>query len=251
MTTSNPEPAQAGENTDQTAATHKGLAGRFLDVLGLGSWQGLITAVLLALALREFLFAAYKIPSGSMIPTLEIGDQLIVNKITYGLKLPLAQHKLWNGALPEHGDIMVFRFPQDPSIDFIKRVIGVPGDAIRIDGRSIWVNDVALKREPLEDLVYQQDDGSYRTATRFRETHGDHSYEILFEQNFFPSDHTEFTVPEGSYFMMGDNRDRSNDSRRWGFVPQDYFVGSPLVMHFSWDSLNWKIRFGRMFRTVE
>lgn len=251
MTTNNQQPADTQPVGNAVPETRTSPTSRLLDWLGLGSWQGLITAVLLALALREFLFAAYKIPSGSMIPTLEIGDQLIVNKISYGLKLPLAEHKLWHGTVPDHGDIMVFRFPQDPSIDFIKRVIGVPGDRIRIDGRSVWVNDVALPREPLEDLVYQQDDGSYRTATRYRETHGGHSYEVLFDQNFFPSDHTEFTVPDEQYFMMGDNRDRSNDSRRWGFVPLDNFVGSPMILHFSWDSLNWNVRFGRMFRTVD
>ncbi len=216
-----------------------------------GGWNSIFVAIVLALVFRTFLFAAYKIPSGSMIPTLLIGDQLIVNKVSYGIRIPFADTKVVNGKSPARGDIMVFRYPQDPSIDFIKRVIGVPGDVVRIQGHDVWVNGNKLHKEEADPFTYKMDATHSRSAVRYYESHGGRRYQVLYDPLFGPTDEVEYQVPEGMYFMMGDNRDRSNDSRGWGYVPAENFIGSPVVLHFSWDSIESGIRFDRMMHSIE
>jgi signal peptidase I len=182
-------------------------------------------ALLLAIVIRTFFIQAYKIPSGSMEPTLLVGDHILVNKMIYGLRMPdsifgvqipgLPYGKYLFNLEPVHrGDVVVFVFPPDPTKDFIKRVIGVAGDTIQVKNGAVWLNG-----QPMADPH-----GHYEVAP------GDRS-EISPRDNFGP-----VTVPPGKLFMMGDNRDRSYDSRFWGFVDDDQVEGRAMIIYWSWDS---------------
>jgi signal peptidase I len=174
-------------------------------------------AILLALFIRAFVVQAFKIPSGSMEPTLLIGDHILVNKFIYGIKVPLINKTLIPITNPERGDIIVFIYPQDRKKDFIKRVIGLPGDKIRIVNTTIFI----------DGRPYPDPYGVYRGNTREN-------------RNFGP-----FVVPEDSLFVMGDNRDYSYDSRYWGFVPMESVKGKAMIIYWSWP--HWK-RFGHLIR---
>ena len=182
-------------------------------------------ALLLAIIIRTFFIQAYKIPSGSMEPTLLVGDHILVNKIIYGLRMPDSLFGVQIPGLPygkylfrlepvHRGDVVVFVFPPDPTKDFIKRVIGVAGDTIQVKNGAVWLNG-----QPMTDPH-----GHYEVAP------GDRS-EISPRDNFGP-----VTVPPGKLFMMGDNRDRSYDSRFWGFVDDDQVEGRAMIIYWSWDS---------------
>lgn len=214
-----------------------------------GNWlQSILVALALALAIRHFIVQAYKIPSGSMIPSLLIGDQLIASKLTYGIRLPGFSQKLVKFAVPERGEIVVFRFPEDPSKDFIKRVMAVPGDRIRIDDGMIYVNDQPLPRQEIGRFDYITEGGSVTVARRYRETNGDYSYDVLYSTGDFHAfwDMEEIQLGPEQLFVMGDNRDHSNDSRFWGPVDLDLLEGQPLFIHFSWDHINGGIRWHRI-----
>jgi signal peptidase I len=174
-------------------------------------------AVLLALFIRAFVVQAFKIPSGSMKPTLHVGDHILVNKFIYGIKAPFINKTIMPISQPKRGDIIVFIYPLDRTKDFIKRVIGLPGDKIRIVNNRIYING-----ESYEDLygVYGHDDKE--------------------NQNLGP-----FIVPDDSLFVMGDNRDESYDSRYWGFVPMESVKGKAMIIYWSWP--HWK-RFGHIVR---
>lgn len=176
-------------------------------------------------ALRSFLVEPFTIPSGSMLPTLQVGDYILVNKFSYGLRLPVLGTEVIPVSRPERGDIMVFKYPEQPRINFIKRVVGVPGDAVRVSDGRVWVNGVQLPREQ----VALPEGESWELY--FRETSGDVSHMIRHEagrESLSPE--REWKVPEGSYFMLGDNRDNSRDSRFWGFVPDRYIVGKAFFV---------------------
>jgi signal peptidase I len=169
-------------------------------------------AVLLALFIRTFVVQAFKIPSGSMEPTLLIGDHIFVNKFIYGIKIPFLRKTLIPIKNPSRGDIIVFIYPKDESKDFIKRLIGLPGEKIEIKGREIFIN-----------------------GKRFDDPYGD--YEDSLEDRNNPRKTCLFcttTVPQGHYFVMGDNRDNSEDSRYWGFVPADSIKGKAFIVYWSW-----------------
>jgi signal peptidase I len=190
--------------------------------------KAIATALLLALFIRAYFVQAFKIPSGSMIPTLLIGDHILVNKFIYGTVLPFSDTRLLVIRKPEKDDIMVFRYPEDRSRDFIKRVIAVEGDVIESRDKVIFVNG----KKAAEPFV-QHTDQSLRPAG------------VEPRDNFGP-----VVVPKGKYFMMGDNRDQSYDSRYWGFVDMKDIRGKALVIYWSWDSKdNWP-RFGRIGRLV-
>lgn len=175
--------------------------------------EAIIIAVLLAVFIRTFIVQAFKIPSGSMIPTLQIGDHLLVNKFSYGLKVPFSGKVLipWNE--PSHGDVVVFRFPKDKSMDYIKRVIGVPGDVVAIKSKKVYINN-----EPVPDLqAYFASDQIISKSQKPRDYYG------------------PVTVPDGKIFVMGDNRDNSYDSRFWGFVDQKDIRGKAFIIYWSWD----------------
>jgi signal peptidase I len=187
--------------------------------------------LLVVLLLRSFLVEPFQIPSGSMRPTLEVGDFILVNKFTYGLRLPVINTEIVDFGEPERGDVMVFRFPQDPSINFIKRVIGLPGDHIRYEGKQLYVNGEPVPKELI--------DANPETApgeAEFREFFDGEAHTIYNSPHDPGPYMREVVVPEGHYFMMGDNRDHSNDSRYWGFVPKENIVGQAFAVWMHWES---------------
>ncbi|MCL6270190.1 signal peptidase I [Sansalvadorimonas sp. 2012CJ34-2] len=201
--------------------------------------KSIFPVLLIVLVLRSFLFEPFQIPSGSMLPTLEIGDFILVNKYTYGLRLPVVGTKVVSINDPQPGDVMVFKEPSNPNINFIKRVIGVPGDTIRYVNKTLYVNG---KKIPESFVGERLDDFDPRVGMRpvyriYDETINGVTHEIR-KDMMIPNRRAEgeWIVPEGHYFMMGDNRDRSNDSRFWGFVPDKYVVGKAVYIWMHWPS---------------
>ncbi|WP_370300108.1 signal peptidase I [Abyssibacter sp.] len=191
--------------------------------------------ILIVLVLRSFIAEPFRIPSGSMIPTLHIGDFILVNKFSYGLRLPVFHTEVIPLGLPERGDVVVFRYPEDPSKDFIKRIVGLPGDVIEYRGKVLSVNGEAVEIEPVG--LYQSADPRHRYATEYQETLNGVEHGILVNPRA-PAKDFRYTVPDGHYFAMGDNRDGSDDSRRWGPVPERNLVGKAMLIWMSWDGEN-------------
>lgn len=177
------------------------------------------------LVLRSFLFEPFKIPSGSMIPTLDVGDYILVNKYAYGLRLPVLGTEIVPIGLPQRGDILVFRYPENPRINYIKRVIGVPGDIIRYENKQLYVNG---EKVPVE-LVAQIPPGIPQIRI-YTEQLGDAEYRIQHELRRPPDGSGTWLVGEGQYFTLGDNRDNSRDSRYWNFVPENHIVGKAVAV---------------------
>lgn len=183
----------------------------------------------IVLILRSFLYEPFQIPSGSMLPTLQIGDFILVNKYHYGLRLPVVGTKVLSINDPKRGDVMVFKFPENHKINYIKRVIGVPGDRIRYQNKQLYINGELMSQE----LLAQLPPGSPRVQL-LREQLGEVNHSIY--KNMAPGfEVDEWVVPPGHYFMMGDNRDNSNDSRYWGFVPDQLVVGRAVLVWMHWD----------------
>jgi len=191
--------------------------------------ESILWAVLLALVIRYCFVQAYKIPSGSMEDSLLIGDHLLANKLIYGIKLPFTDTRILKIRNPERGDVVVFAYPEDRSKDFIKRVIGVPGDEIAVRNKQVFVNGVPYcnPHEVHKEAQILPADAGPR-------------------DNFGP-----VRVPARSYFMMGDNRDRSYDSRFWGFVGDGDLQGKAFIKYWSWDGDAWKVRWDRVMRPIE
>jgi signal peptidase I len=189
--------------------------------------EAIITALILALVIRAYVIQAFKIPSGSMIPTLLIGDHILVNKFIYGTTIPFTDKRILILRNPEKGDIIVFKYPENPKKDFIKRVIATGGDVIEEKNKVVYVNGQALK-EPY--AVHS--DASVRPPGNDP------------RDNFGP-----IKVPKGKLFMMGDNRDQSYDSRYWGFVDLKEVLGEALIIYWSWNPDDW-VRFNRMGRLI-
>ena len=190
--------------------------------------------ILAVLVLRSFVVEPFRIPSGSMLPTLLAGDFILVNKFSYGLRLPVFQHKFVPVGQPERGDVAVFRFPPDPSKDFIKRIIGMPGDEIRYANKKLYVNGELVQLEAKG--VYDEPRVPYlQGAIHLSEALPGAQHDILLQPRR-PARDARVKVPEGHYFVMGDNRDGSDDSRRWGFVPESHLVGRAFMIWMSWDS---------------
>ena len=199
--------------------------------------------------LRSFVIEPFKIPSGSMIPTLLIGDFILVNKFSYGIRLPVINKKIIDVGSPKRGEVMVFRYPVDPSYDYIKRVIGVPGDKISYKNKRLTINGVIVPTSPTADYLHPER-AAY--SKQFIETVDGRPHKILndderdllinpivrfpyFENCLYNNAGVECTVPPGHYFMMGDNRDNSLDSRFWGFVPEQNIVGRAFGIWMSWN----------------
>jgi signal peptidase I len=203
--------------------------------------------------LRSFIIEPFRIPSGSMKPTLLEGDFILVNKFVYGLRLPIFGTKLMNSQEPQRGDIFVFRYPKDTSIDFIKRVVGVPGDKISYKDKTIYVNGTPLSQEFVEAGVDVEGPGMNIPVKRFKEIVATHPAEKSHSIYLAPGEGAameEITVPEGMYFAMGDNRDNSGDSRSWGFVPRDLILGKAFFIWMSWDNIAKDVRWKRIGQKV-
>ncbi|MEM7196216.1 MAG: signal peptidase I [Pseudomonadota bacterium] len=194
--------------------------------------RALFPVILIVFVLRSFIVEPFRIPSGSMLPTLRIGDLILVNKFSYGLRLPVVHQKLIPTGEPERGDVMVFRYPRDPKLNFIKRVVGLPGDTLKYEGKMLTVNGNPVER--IEAGVYQYDQKNLqgRAASQFLESLDSATYNVLIDDKVGGRD-MEVTVPDGHYFVMGDNRDHSNDSRYWRFVPEQNVVGKAFFIWFN------------------
>lgn len=197
---------------------------------------------LIVLLLRSFLVEPFRIPSGSMMPTLLTGDFIMVNKFTYGIRLPVLNKKVIELNDPQRGDVAVFRFPKDPRIDFIKRIVGLPGDKISYHHKTLYVNGVPQKLEKIG--IYKGEGSGLRMSGTYHlnEQLGEISHDVLVDTrvpDLPPGCDVlrggEFTVPKGQYFAMGDNRDNSKDSRCWGTVPAENLVGKAFFIWFNWD----------------
>jgi signal peptidase I len=195
-------------------------------------------AIVLALGVRAFVLEPFKIPSGSMIPTLLVGDYILVNKFAYGIRLPFTGRELVPIGEPSRGDVVVFRFPDNPSLDFIKRVVGVPGDTVALRDGRVWVNGEQVEQQSAGEFTYTDYSAQGEaTAERFIERNADgEEYTILRRPGGSLSTQQEWSVPDGHYFMMGDNRDNSQDSTKWRntFVSKDQLKGKAFLVHWSW-----------------
>ncbi|PZW62932.1 signal peptidase I [Pseudomonas sp. URMO17WK12:I1] len=201
----------------------------------------------IVLVLRSFLVEPFQIPSGSMIPTLEVGDFILVNKFAYGIRLPVLDTKVIEVGDPQRGDVMVFRYPSDPNVNYIKRVIGLPGDHVRYSSdKRLFIND-----KPVAEQLIGEEPGSLGSATLYSERLGDVEHRIRKEMTRYRAEPgKEWTIPKGHYFMMGDNRDNSNDSRYWndpnipkdvlGMVPDRNIVGKAFAIWMSWPDPKFK-----------
>jgi signal peptidase I len=186
--------------------------------------EAIILAILIAFFIRTFVIQAYKIPSGSMKPTLLIGDHILVSKFNYGVKLPLIRSTVIPVGAPKRGDIIVFIYPEDRSKDFIKRLIGVPGDTVEVRNKKVLLNGLP-----------------------WNDAHGVHVDNLIIPGSVQPRDNFgPVTVPEGSLFVMGDNRDESYDSRFWGFVPMKDVLGKALIIYWSWNQEDHDVRWNRL-----
>lgn len=201
--------------------------------------------LLIVLILRAFIAEPFRIPSGSMKPTLLEGDFILVNKFTYGLRLPISGHKILQMGEPKRGDILVFRYPKDTSVDFIKRVIGLPGDKISYENKKIILNGKPLSQEYVGTQTDVDVSGQSRQVKRYNEQI-DALTHAIFLDSWEGKTLKEIEVPKGMYFVMGDNRDNSEDSRVWGFVPEDLILGKAFFIWLSWDSHAKDLRWQRM-----
>lgn len=200
--------------------------------------------------IRSFVIEPFRIPSGSMMPTLLIGDFIAVNKFSYGIRLPLSNRKLLDLGEPERGDVVVFRYPVDGETIFIKRIVGLPGDRLRYDReKRLHIDGVETGRSA--PTIYEgAGSGSHMTGARRRlEALGEHTHAVLYRPGQ-PTVEGEWVVPEGQYFVLGDNRDKSHDSRFWGFVPEENLIGPASVVWMNWD---WGhgIDFGRIGTSID
>lgn len=231
--------------------SHKDANGVLAQPWWLDWTAGLFPVILIVFLLRSFVFEPFKIPSGSMIPTLHIGDFILVNKYSYGLKLPVLGTRLTQGREIQRGDVVVFRYPPDPRIDYIKRVVGLPGDTVSYENKRLMINGQQVPEQPLAAFF---DESTVRYFEQYQEELPERTHRIIINPDLptligsasdFPNrDRCQYsisgvrcTVPEGAFFMMGDNRDNSLDSRYWGFVPEENVIGKAFFIWMNFGDL--------------
>ena len=211
-----------------------------------------MSAFVIAMFLKAFVIGSFKIPSGSMFPTLLIGDHLLVNRLGYGFMIPFTDIKLLPFLDVKRGDVIVFKWPQDPSMDFIKRVVGLPGDTVAMRGNTLYINGEPCRLHRIGTVSNGRELSNCGAALRcpfvtYREELGSKNHLVAYADCNIQRDFGPIKVPEGHYFVMGDNRDCSNDSRYWGFVPFKYIKGKALVIYWSWGPHQLK-RIGKLIR---
>ncbi len=204
--------------------------------------KSIILIIVVVLSFRSVLFEPFKIPSGSMIPTLLIGDFILVNKFSYGFKVPFSDWfsdptYITEASDPKRGDVVVFKYPENPDLNYIKRVVGLPGETIEVIEKRVYVNDSPIEmldfdgKEIMDDMDEKYKDFNFRF---FKTQTGEHTHiSQVHEDNAFTANFPRITVPEGHFFVMGDNRDFSSDSRMWGFVPFENIKGRAILVWFS------------------
>jgi signal peptidase I len=220
-------------------------------------------AIAVALLLRAFVVEAFQIPSGSMIPTLEVGDHIFVSKFSYGLSIPFTDTKVMQYGTPERGDVIVFKFPQDTSTDYIKRVVGLPGDTVEVRQGQLYVNGNEIRRERIPKRCHYSEVSSAgvpddHDCEHWVETLGNKVHDTILEPAHPAQDHPRTVIAPGEVFVMGDNRDNSYDSRKWGTVKMNLIKGRALIIWWSrgnsaaWDPAAWvkAIRWNRFFTVV-
>lgn len=211
--------------------------------------------ILVVFFIRSFLVEPFKIPSGSMMPTLQVGDFILVNKFAYGIRLPVINQKVIQLNNPQRGDVMVFRYPENPSLDYIKRVVGLPGDTVEYHNKQLWINGVEQQQQAEGDYNYVEPDLNFVHTEMRQETLGERKHALLInperptlhlgsvaefpgrENCTYDDELVRCKIPEGNYFMMGDNRDNSRDSRYWGFVPDNQIVGKAFFVWMNFSEL--------------
>jgi signal peptidase I len=215
-----------------------------------------LVAVAVALALRFFVISAYKIPTGSMVPTLKVGDFIFAYKLPYGIPIPMAGGERWGMRLPSRGDVVVFRYPGNESINYVKRVVGLPGDRVSIKNKQLWVNEVPAEYRELPDQVIKDLPGSEFYQV-FEESVAGSTHLVIRNRADEADYFGPVVVPPGHVFVLGDNRDSSDDSRYWGAVPLHNLEGQVVLIWMSLDWLNrWgderypSVRWSRVFQSV-
>ncbi len=214
---------------------------------GKSAWREWLESVLIialiAVVIRSFVVAPFKIPSSSMVPTLEVGDYIFVLRYPYGIRIPFTDLQFF-AHMPRRGDVVVFDYPEDRSKDYIKRVIGLPGDDILYKDNRLYVNGHEMPLRKLGERTYFMADGRADVSGLYEERLFDVRHPVL--RKAFSIRDGHWKVPPGHYFMMGDNRNNSRDSRFWGFVPQSYLVGRAAIVWWSWDRHAGRVRWERL-----
>lgn len=206
--------------------------------------------ILIVLLLRSFLVEPFRIPSGSMMPTLLDGDFILVNKYAYGIRLPVINKKVIGVGAPKRGDVVVFRFPRDPRVDYIKRIVGLPGDIVAYRDKMLYINDEPMAQELQGTYVGEGTAFSATGASLRAESLANVKHQILITPEKHDGNY-EVRVPPGHYFVMGDNRDNSNDSRFWGFVPDENLVGRAFMIWMNLDMEDKRVRWDRIGDGIE
>ncbi len=211
--------------------------------------RSLFVVFLVVFVIRSFLVEPFRIPSGSMLPDLKIGDFILVNKFAYDVRLPVWHKILFDTGKPKRGDVVVFRYPVNPRIDFIKRVVGLPGDRISYVNHVLTINGQVMSQKVIAHEM-SLPDSTTQAVTKLQENlsgvmHNIYRMPWRSSQNFY-----HVTVPKGEYFVMGDNRDNSEDSRYWGFVPAKDLIGKAFLVWFSWDANNHSVRWSRIGKEI-
>ncbi len=212
--------------------------------------RSLFPVILAVLVLRSFMVEPFRIPSGSMMPTLLAGDFILVNKFAYGIRLPVLDTKIIPVGLPERGDVLVFRYPKNPSIDYIKRVVGLPGDKVAYYNKQLFINGEPATQTGLGVYAAAGAGVTMAGAQMRSEDLTGVLHNILIDTQRGTVE-GEFQVPDGRYFVMGDNRDNSNDSRYWGFVPEENLVGKAFMIWMNWDATAGGVTWNRIGNDIE
>ncbi len=241
---------QAAHPSSRGSGTTQGQSNIYRDPWYIEYSKSFFPVLLIVLILRAFVAEPFRIPSGSMVPTLLVGDFILVNKFAYDLRLPVLNTELVETGSPERGDVIVFRYPENPSNDYIKRVVGLPGDHIAYYDKTLYVNGERAPQQPLGEYDGAGSGEAMEGATVAMETIGDVTHRILVEPGN-PGMSGEWIVPPDRYFVMGDNRDNSNDSRFWGFVPDANLVGEAFLIWLNWDIQGGVFDFTRIGNLIE